>query len=161
MINFNVINEIICILFFTLDFGNQTLSTLGAQFTWDWLQCKRPLPTLPSTPTPFGLLPLSYCTSKRACPRREKAYLQGPGTQPKASHQHSAVGKVLLDLVWASCTWLEKGRKQGHQQGSMAAGPRKGILGAIKVLTDKTVPSHSAEVRTHSFQDKDSRLLIP
>ena len=117
-----------------------------------------PLPTLPSTQPPFGLLLLHQ---QESLPPREKAYLQGPGTQPKASHQHSTVGKVLLDKVWASCMWLERGRKQGHQQGSMAAGPRKGTLGAIKVLTDKTVPSHSAEGRTRSFQDKHSRLHIP
>ena len=88
-----------------------------------------------STRTPrclpaFGLL-LLY---QEEVPK-ERPYLSGPRTQPKASNQRPprAVELVLLDKGWTSCMWLGTGRKQGHYQGSMASGQRKRILGVIKV----------------------------
>ena len=61
-------------LFFTLDFGNQTLSTLGAQFTWDWLQSKGST-ALPSAHSPLYPAPLWFAPT---APAREPAP-QGEG----------------------------------------------------------------------------------
>ena len=156
------------------------LSTLRAQFTWDWPQFKgsaapRGQWLLPGQPGPPPALPAacpplvcSCCTRKRS-PKRG-LICSGPRTQPKASNQRPprAVELVLLDKGWTSCMWLGTGRKQGHYQGSMASGQRKRILGVIKVLTDKNC-SHSAIGRVHSLKDKlktfpsetYSRLHIP